>query len=237
VPPPRQYPGLGTPIDSGLPFDVSPGTRRAGMEMLQKQMQESPGHIPSIGEVLFGMTPDPSLEERMAAQRGKVEEVYYGAPTEPSTPPGPAHWAFDIKAMQRPNRLGPKASGRAEPALLTDEMVRDYALTRGVSWLFPWASLSSKPIGKPTDPPGGRRGEWEERVPPFGLTPGAGPQKQLASGAIREENLRRGDEFELPLVNDPSVNYTMREVETKGKYPMPVFPDASMHYPLPFLLR
>jgi hypothetical protein len=82
MPPPRQYPGLGTPIEASsmFPFDVGPGTRAAGMEMLKREMSGMPSRIPTPMQVLMGMPQLPSAEQQMAEARQRTEQAYYSVP-------------------------------------------------------------------------------------------------------------------------------------------------------------
>jgi|SRR5215813_360044 len=217
MPPPQLYPGLGTPIDPGLPFDVSPGTRAAGYEQLRQEMTGDVRRIPTLGQVLFGMPPLPGSPEAMSEQTKKMEQDYYSVPTDTGPNITPEIMAYNIQAMRKPNRLGPEASGRAIPTTPTDEQVRQVGLFRLANVLFPWFNPKTKTLGGPPT-------RSERSLPTFGMTPGGGPQKQMAGQVSRE------DESEAPTLETMVPQFGLKGMETPpqmpvgpGRYPMQTF--------------
>jgi hypothetical protein len=233
----RMYPGLGTPIESGLPFDVGPGTRQAGMDVLRQQMAPAPGALPSgvMGPLMdiwrYGSILGPNLQQKMAEQRTKMTQDYYSVPSTPGPGvPSPTDIAYNLGALRPENRLGPSASGRAEPALLTDEMVANYMGARVGGGAFPWMG---KRTGLPVPMPGPKpRGD---ELPTFGMAPGGGPTKQLPVEVQREEERKTRDERlagqpNIPGPEDRSARHVIQQFLPPEGYPMQVLKDYNMPF-------
>jgi hypothetical protein len=231
----RMYPGLGTPIETGLPFDVGPGTRQAGMDVLRRQMAPAPGALPSgmLGPLMdiwrYGSILGPNLQQKMAEQRDKMAQDYYSVPSTPGPGvPSLADVAYNTAAIRSDNRLGPSASGRAEPALLTDEMVANYMGARVGGGMFPW--IYRKTMQKPPDdlvvggPPGPKDYSGSGGYPSFAMTPGNVGPKTTSSHALGEERRANKEptlESQVPVSEDRSIGHVIQQFLPTAYTPIP----------------